>query len=60
MSIIIVNALKRKGKRWPHRHKWVPLSEHPRGGEVSFCFMLEKEERDRVQMCKTCTARRII
>jgi len=56
---IEVFPLVNKGKRWFHIHKWVPLSEHPRGGDVSFCFMLEADEQDRVEMCLTCPARRI-
>jgi len=42
-----------------HRHNWIPLSEHPRGGEVAFAFMLESEEQDKIEMCTDCHARRV-
>ena len=51
--------LEKRGRRFFHKHKWVPLVEHPRGGDVAFCFMLESEEQDKVEMCLTCTARRL-
>jgi len=56
---IQIFSFEKKGKRWPHKHKWVPLSEHPRGGEAAFCFMLEAEEQALCEMCLTCLARRI-
>lgn len=56
---IVSFSLVKKGKGWPHKHKWVPLEQHPRGGEVSFCFWLEREERDQVEMCLDCLARRM-
>lgn len=59
MSIHIINHLTRTDQRFPHLHKWVPLKDHPRGGDVSFWFMLEEEERDKVEMCLNCFARRI-
>lgn len=59
MSIVIINHLVRKDKTFPHLHKWVSLKDHPRGGDVSCCFMMEREERDTVEMCLNCLARRI-
>lgn len=56
---IEVFYLERKGRRFLHKHKWVPLKEHPEGGTVAFCFMLEAEESAAVEMCLTCPARRI-
>ena len=52
-------TLERTGRWFFHKHKWIPLSKHPRGGEVAFFFMLEEDERDKVEMCITCPARRI-
>ena len=57
---IEVHYLEKKGRRWFHKHKWVPLADHPQGGDVSFCWMLEQEERDRVEMCLACPARRVL
>lgn len=59
MSIVIINHLVREDRKFPHLHKWVSLEDHPRGGDVSACFMMEKEERDTVEMCLNCYARRI-
>lgn len=59
-SAITVYPFVKKGKRWPHKHKWVSLSEHPRGGEAAFAFMLEAEERVICEMCLTCPARRVL
>ncbi len=49
----------KKGKRWPHKHEWVSIHDHPRGGEARFCFMLEHEECEGLEMCLTCLARRV-
>lgn len=38
-------CLTKKGKGWPHKHKWVPLRAHPRGGDVCVVFMLEAMRR---------------
>lgn len=56
---IQVFSIAKRGKRWPHKHEWVPLKEHPRGGEVSFCFWLDSDEAAMVEMCWTCLARRM-
>ena len=60
MSIVVINRLVRRGKRWPHKHKWIPLRDHPRGSDVIVCFMMEDDEPDKVEMCSKCSARRAI
>ncbi len=57
---IKIFSVAKKGRKWFHKHQWVPLDKHPNGGAVAFCFMLEREESDRVEMCLTCPARRVL
>lgn len=55
---IEVHTFAKRGKRWPHKHQWVSIHEHPRGGEARFCFMLDDDECDGLEMCLTCLGRR--
>ena len=57
--VIHTISLEKKGRRWPHKHKQIPLRDHPRGGDVRFTFMLEDDEPDKIEMCSTCSARRM-
>ena len=47
------------GKKWFHKHEWVSIHDHPRGGEARFCFMLEHDECEGLEMCLTCLGRRV-
>ncbi len=58
--VVMSCSLAKKGRGWPHRHKWIPARAHPRRGDVSVTFMLEGDEYDRVEMCRICPARRML
>lgn len=46
------------GKKWFHKHQWVSIRHHPRGGAARACFMMDDDECDGFEMCLTCKGRR--